>query len=256
MGSPNDEAVGTATLGIVGDGALADEIRDSVEADANAVGGPASEAVAADREAVIAVGETALLETVREGVEVPVLPVDAGPGYGGVDADAAATAVESLLADEFETVTRSVLSVAVGGERVGPAMADVMLVTAEPARISEYAVRSRGELVSRFRADGVVVSTPTGSHGYGRSAGGPILEPGTGVVGVVPVAPFAVDVDNWVVSAERPVELTVERDEGEVSLSLDDRQVRAVPPHTTVEVAEDGAVELVRVAESRPFFER
>src|SRR6056297_2760021 len=225
MGSANDESVGTATLGIAGDGALADEIRDAVETDAAAVRGPASDVLAADPAAVVAVGETALLALVRERVSVPVLPVDAGPGYGGIEPDAATVAVQAVLANEFETVERSVLSVSVGGERVGPALADVMLVTTEPARISEYAVRSRGEQVSRFRADGVVISTPTGSHGYGRSAGGPLVEPDSGVVCVVPVAPFAVDFDHWVVSAERPVELSVERDEGEVSLALDDREV-------------------------------
>jgi NAD+ kinase len=255
MGSANDEAVGTAALGIAGDGALAEEIRETVASEATAVRGPADEVLAADPEAAVAVGESALLALVRERVDVPVLPIDAGPGYGGVERDAAAAAVEALLADEFETASRSVLSISVDDERVGFAMADVMLVTAEPARISEYAVRSRGELVSRFRADGVVVSTPTGSHGYGRNAGGPILEPDTGVVGVVPVAPFAVDVDHWVVSAERPVELTVERDEGEVSLLLDDSHAHAVPPHTTVEIAEDRDIELVRVADSRRFFE-
>lgn len=254
MGSANDEEVGAATLGVVGEGALADDVCETVEAEA--VRGPASEVLAADPAAVVAVGESALLSLVRNGVSVPVLPIDAGPGYGGVARDAATEAVETLVGDEFETVRRTLLSVSVGGERVGRALADVTLVTAEPARISEYAVRARDEEVSRFRADGVVVSTPTGSHGYGRSAGGPILQPDTGVVGVVPVAPFAVDVDHWVVSAERPVELTVERDEGAVSLLLDDRRARGVAPHTTVEVVEDGALELVRVPASPPFFGR
>ena len=251
------------TLGIVGEGALADRIRDAVAADSAVATGPASEVVAADPDAVVAVGESALLALVRADVDAPVLPVDAGPGYGGIAADDATDggdgptpSVEALLAREFETASRAVLGVSVGGERVGRALADVMLVTTEPARISEYAVRSRGERVSRFRADGVVVSTPTGSHGYGRSAGGPLLEPESDVVGVVPVAPFAVDVDHWVVSADRPVELTVERDEGAVSLLLDDEAVRQVSPHTPVEVVEDGTLDLVRVAESRPFFER
>jgi NAD+ kinase len=252
MGSANDEEVGPATLGVVGEGALADDVCETVET----VRGPATEVLAADPAAVVALGEAALLSLVREGVEVPILPIDAGAGYGGVAREAAGGAVEALLGDEFETVRRTLLSVSVGGERVGRALADVTLVTAEPARISEYAVRSRDEEVSRFRADGVVVSTPTGSHGYGRSAGGPVVQPDTGVVGVVPVAPFAVNVDHWVLSAEQPVELTVERDEGAVSLLLDDRRTRGVSPHTTVEVVADGAVELVRVPASPPFFDR
>jgi NAD+ kinase len=244
------------TLGIVGDGALADRIRETAEAaDAVVTHGPESDALA-DSDAVVAVGESSLLAVVREEVRAPVLPVETGPGYGGVSEEGAIPAVERLLAGEFDTTGRAVLDVSVGDEYVGPALADVMLVTTEPARISEYAVRSRGERVSCFRADGVAVSTPTGSHGYGRSAGGPLLEPGTDVVGVVPVAPFAVNVDNWVLSTDRPVTLTVERDEGEVSLLLDDRAERTVAPHAPVEVSAGEPLDLVRVAESRPFFER
>ncbi|MFC4449690.1 ATP-NAD kinase [Halorussus aquaticus] len=275
------------TLGIVGESAVADWIRDAAETETDVAHASASAVVAADPESVVAVGESALLALGREGLDAPVLPVDAGPGYGGVSLDASesgptgddsdstdtptstddstptkaererlSSALDALLAREFDTDSRTLLAVTVDGERVGPALADVMLITAEPARISEYAVRSRGERVARFRADGVVVSTPTGSLGYGRNAGGPLLEPGSGVVGVVPVAPFAVNVDHWVLSADRPVTLTVERDEGEVSLLLDDRTVRRVSPHTAVEVVEDGSLDVVRVTESRPFFER
>lgn len=284
---------GDRPVGVVADDAradLADRIADAIaDASENAAGtsddggeappavrGSAGEVVAADPGSVVAVGESSLLALVRAGVSAPVLPVAAGPGYGGVGDDGyggtrseadgvgvdpaeeslVLAAVEALVAGEFGTESRTVLDVSVGGERVGRALADATLVTAEPARISEYAVETPDERVARFRADGVVVSTPTGSHGYGRSAGGPVLEPGSGVVSVVPVAPFAVNVDRWVVSADEPVALTVERDEGEVSLLVDDRTVRSVPPETPVELVADGTLDVVRTPESRPFFER
>ncbi|WP_135828016.1 NAD(+)/NADH kinase [Halorussus halobius] len=244
------------TVGVVGDRPLADRLRDVASSrDAECVAGSADEVVAGDPDAVVAVGEPSLLAVVRAGVSAPVLPIAAGPGYGSVDESDATAAVDALFAGEYATEARAVLAVAVGGERVGRALADVMLVTAEPARISEYAVRSSGEQVARVRADGVVVSTPTGSHGYGRSVGGPLLEPGSGVVSAVAVAPFAVNVDHWVLSSADPVELAVERDEGEVSLLLDDRTSRSVPPETPVEVVADGALELARPFEAR-FFER
>lgn len=247
-------------VGVVGgdsvDSALVDRVSETVERAAELESGTAAAVLSADPETVVAVGESALLELVREGVEAPVLPVAAGPGYGGVPGDEATAAVEDLLAGEFETDPRAVLRASVDGERVGRALADAMLVTTEPARISEYAVRSGDERVARFRADAVAVSTPTGSHGYGRSVGGPLLEPGSDVVGVVPVAPFAVDMDHWVLSTDEPVALTVERDEGEVSLLLDDRTVRPVPPNTPVEIGRDGTVDLAAVEATRPFFER
>jgi NAD+ kinase len=245
------------TVGVVGDGPLADRVREVAAADGESVtDGPDSDVLAADPDAVVAVSESALLALAREDVAVPVLPVEAGPGYGGVGEDDLTDAVESLIAGEFDAESRAMLDVSVGDERVGRALADVMLVTTEPARISEYAIRSGDERVEQFRADGVVVSTPTGSHGYGRNAGGPLLEPGSGVVGVVPVAPFAVNADHWVLSADRPLTLSVERDEGEVSLLLDDRVVREVTPHTSVEVSRDGTISVARVPESRSFFER
>jgi NAD+ kinase len=244
-------------LGVVGDGALADRVREVADAEEAAVTrGPASDVLAAGPDAVVPVGDSALLALVREGLAVPVLPIDAGPGYGGVSETDLTPAVETLLAGEFDTESRTTLGVSVGGEHVGRALADAMLVTTEPARISEYAIRAGDEVVEQFRADGVVVSTPTGSHGYGRSAGGPLLEPGSGVVGVVPVAPFAVNADHWVLSADRPVTLSVERDEGAVSLLLDDRTVQEVPTHTPVEVSAAGTMTVARVPESRPFFER
>lgn len=245
------------TLGVVGDGELADRVRESVGSGAEfAPPDSAAEVLETDPEAVVAVGEPALLALVRAAIEVPVLPVAVGPGYGSVPEADAVAGVESLLADEFETDPRTTLAASVEGERVGRALADATLVTTEPARISEYAIRSRDERVARFRADGVVVSTPTGSPGYARNAGGPLLEPGTGAVGVVPIAPFAVNADHWVLSAADPVALSVERDEGEVSLLLDDRTVQEVSPHTTVELVGDDPIRLARVAESRPFFDR
>lgn len=249
-----------SSVGVVTDGEadadLADRVHEAVGHDAQTVHGSASDVLAADPEAVVAIGESPLLSLVRERVSVPVLPVAAGPGYGGVGESEVSSAVEALLAEEYDTESRRVLRVSVDGERAGRALADAMLVTTEPARISEYGVRSRGERVAGFRADGVVVSTPTGSHGYGRSAGGPLVAPDSGVVSVVPVAPFAVNVDHWVVSADGPVELTVERDEGEVSLLLDDRRVQSIEPGTPVEVVAADALTLVRVAESGRFFER
>jgi hypothetical protein len=65
-----------------------------------------------------------------------------------------------------------------------------------------------------------------------------------------------VNVDYWVLSADRSVTLTVERDEGEVSLLLDDGAERAIRPNTPVEVTAGDPLDLVSVPESRAFFER
>nr|WP_305882927.1 hypothetical protein [Halobellus rarus] len=117
-------------------------------------------------------------------------------------------------------------------------------MTSAPARISEYGIESPDGWTESVRSDGVVVATPLGSAGYARAVGGPLLAPETGLV-TVPVSPYAMHTDNWVVRS--PVRLTVERDEAEVVLRLDDSvAIESVPPHTPVEVGIDRELSLVR----------
>ncbi|WP_440008774.1 ATP-NAD kinase [Halomicrococcus sp. SG-WS-1] len=242
------------TVGVVGESDLATRVADAVrDADGTVERGTAATVLDADPSVVVAPGEPAVLDAVRAGTSVPVLAVAAGPELASVPESDVEEAVADLLADEWSTTERPLLSVRIDGERVARALYDAMLVTSEAARISEYAVRTSHSDVDQFRADGVVVATPTGSTGYAYDAGGPAVEPETDVLSVVPVAPFAIHLGNWVLSG--PVTLSVERDDGEVSLYADDRKVAEVPPRTPVELAYDGAVELVTVEGSRRFFE-
>lgn len=192
---------------------------------------------------------------------VPTLSVD-GPGPLSVPRSALPAAVAAHARGETWTVPHPVLAATLDGDRVGTAVADVSLMTAEPARISEYAVavdpvggRNRGDRDDRraggdgtvpvdgFRADGVVVATPLGSAGYGRDAGGPLLGSVPGLA-VVPVAPFTTDPDAYVVPPD--VHLTVERDDTGVTLLVDDREVTAVDPGDVVRVATAATFPLVR----------
>ncbi|WP_435360645.1 hypothetical protein [Haloarchaeobius sp. DFWS5] len=234
------------TIGVVG--ASESERRARVEAavtDARAslVTGDASHVVEPSPTFVVAVGERALCSLVNVGVDAPVLAVDAGSGVPSVPVETVPEAIRSVLTGETARDARRCFDVAIDGE-THPALYDVTLVTTEPARISEYAVRSGGDLVSRFRADGVVVATPTGSHGYAGAAGSPLLEPGTGTATVVPIAPFSIQHDHWILS-DRAVDLSVERDEGPVSLFVDDRPVHEVGTDVTVSLTPGASLDLL-----------
>ncbi|WP_255150504.1 ATP-NAD kinase [Halorarius halobius] len=238
------------TVGVVGD-------HEAVVAAVERAGGrpkvaDARTVAATDAAVVVAIGEAGLLAAVRAGVTAPILPVESGRAVRSVPGMAVAPAVERLVEGEFESVDYPVLAVEspLGTAR---ALQDVMLVTAEPARISEYTVRFDGERVGRFRADGVVVATPAGSQGYAGAAGSPVVRPGADVLSVVPVSPFATDQDDWVLPMDG-VELTVERDETPVELLADDRTAGAVVPGETVRVARDDTVSLAVVPESYGVF--
>ncbi|MFC4358768.1 hypothetical protein ACFO0N_12525 [Halobium salinum] len=207
-----------------------------------------------DADLVLAVGAESVAEAARADAERPVLPVDADAGrYGVTTAELAGSdaegALDTLLAGEWRTVDHPTASVHVADEPVTEAALDTLLVTTEPARISEYAVRFGGEAVTSFRADGVVVATPLGSGGYARAAGGPLLAPDAGM-SVVPVSAFATRRDCWVAGDD--VTLTVERDEGDVSLVVDGRSVRPVDPGERVTVSPDAQATLVHAPDLRP----
>ncbi|WP_136716073.1 NAD(+)/NADH kinase [Halorientalis salina] len=201
--------------------------------------GALSTVLSSSPDVLVTVGEGSLLDlTARETVpDVPVLPVNAGTGVQSVPLSGIDGAIEALLDGAGGTHSRPVLAAMADGIERGRALCDLMLVTADPARISEYSVRTDGDLVAQFRADGVVVATPLGSHGYARSNGAPIVARDTGVVSVVPIAPFAIDADHWILPADG-LTLTVERDDAPVELLADDRRGDCVPPDTPLSVAQ------------------
>lgn len=207
-------------------------------------------------------GEAALSAVARASPPVPVLPVGSIAGIETVDADDLSDAIAAVLAGEAHDRTRSTLELEFGfadaseaagsgddesndrsdrmetGER---ALFDVTLVTDTPARISEFSVRSRGESVATFRADGVVVSTPAGSHGYASAIDGPQLSAAVDAVAVTPIAPFVTRTRRWVLP-EDGVTLTVERDEGDVRVVVDERSVGTIAVGDTVTVSKAGTL--------------
>lgn len=208
----------------------------------------------ADADLVVADGRRGVVDLVRTAPDALVLPVDAGPGVRSVGRDAVGRAVAAVAAGESGTVERPVLSVRVGDRDPVPAVFDVTLVTSEPARISEYAVRSGDRRVDGFRADGVVVATPAGSHGYAAAAGGPVVTPERGVVSVTPIAPFVTDGEGWILSDES-LTLSVERDEGDVSLLVDGREEGTVTTGDAARVSRDGTLTVAVVEESAAFYD-
>ena len=223
------------------------------DAGARACEGDAESVLTADPDVVVAVGDAAVLSVARAAPDARIVPVDAGRGFRSVPGESIAAAVEHVLDDEFSTRSYPVLRVEHDGERVAQAVADVTLLTADVAHISEYAITAEGDHVAQFRADGVIVATPAGSPGYARRVGSPVVAPGAGVGSITPIAPFATDPDHWVLPLA-DVRLTVERDETTVTLLADDRDVATIEKGEPVAITPDGSATVAVVPESRPRF--
>lgn len=104
---------------------------------------------------------------------------------------------------------------------LGSALNEVAVLKQDSASMVSVEARIDGELIADYSADGLLVSTPTGSTGYNLSAGGPILAPGTGVWAITPVAAHTLTMRPLVVSDESTVTLTVNSRSGSFLLSLD-----------------------------------
>src|SRR5690606_9478582 len=110
------------------------------------------------------------------------------------------------------------------------------VVTSDGARLIQIEARADGQLVTIYHADGLIVSTPTGSTAYSLSAGGPILLPGLDALLLTPICPHTLTQRPLVVPdaavleiaplAGAPARLTVDGQEGEALAAGDRVRVR------------------------------
>lgn len=134
-------------------------------------------------------------------------------------------ALESIIAGEYEIDRRVMLEVEHWRERekliTGRVLNDVVINKAALARIIDIDVKLNELFVNTFRADGLIVSTPTGSTAYNLSAGGPIIYPSMNAVVLTPICPFTLTNRPIVVPDSATIELTLQNENEGVVLSLD-----------------------------------
>ena len=80
------------------------------------------------------------------------------------------------------------------------AMNEVVIMTNQPAKILQFEIQVDGEIIEEVRADGLIVSTPSGSTAYSMSAGGPIVDPKVAGFIIIPICPYKLGVRPFVVS--------------------------------------------------------
>ncbi|MEZ3551363.1 MAG: NAD(+)/NADH kinase [Muribaculaceae bacterium] len=103
------------------------------------------------------------------------------------------------------------------------ALNEMAFLKEEGASMISVRTNVDGYFLAEYRADGLIVSTPTGSTAYNLAAGGPILKPTLDCVVLSPVAPHTLTVRPLVVGGDSELELTVESRTGAFRLSLDGR---------------------------------
>ena len=174
-------------------------------------------------------GDGTMIATARmvSDTEVPVM----GVNYGGLGylaefpLEDLFPALDGVLEGKYRVQKRLMLSVELwrGEELVtrNRVLNDVVVNKSALARIIEIEAYLNQQFVNLFRADGLIVATPTGSTAYNLSAGGPIIFPSMNAVVITPICPFTLSNRPIVVPDDSAIELRLITKNEEVALTLD-----------------------------------
>ncbi len=164
---------------------------------------------------------------------------------------------ENVLAGRYTISSRVILNYRLftrGKEqpvRRGKAFNDLVINRGSLARLINFKVSWGDDNSWHVRADGLVVSTPTGSTGYCVSAGGPLIYPGLDVFVITPVCPFLSTVPPLVLPFEHPLCITVMPNSGDVYLTLDGQRGQELQEGDRIEISRaDTRIRLIHATTS------
>jgi NAD+ kinase len=175
-------------------------------------------------------GDGTLLSVARQAPSgVPIIGVNMGTlGFlTEIPVEEFPEVLEQVLAGDYlaeKRVTFDVVAWSEGVESRYRVLNDAVINKGALARIIEISVTVGGRFVSTFRADGMIVSTPTGSTAYNLSAGGPIVYPTMSAILLTPICPHMLSNRPVVLPDNQAIELTIVAGDEEVYLTLDGQE--------------------------------
>jgi NAD+ kinase len=181
---------------------------------------------------VVAGGDGTILRVVGQLGEVvkPIFGINVG-ALGFLTCASSSTyreAVECIAKDRINFSQRALLEarVRLGEKQTAKMIAlnDAVLSRGELSRLVLLRTLVNGETLTEFNADGLIVATPTGSTAYSLSAGGPILDPESGVFVITPICPHVLTNRSIIVANESTIEIEASDPDYPVFLTLDGRK--------------------------------
>ena len=160
-------------------------------------------------------GDGTLLQAARDtlGLGIPLLGVNLGTlGFlAEIEKNDIDQALDKLLADDFTSEERMLLSGSIvrDGEKIydGHALNDIVVGRSGHLMVLPVQLMVNGQQLVSYLADGMIVSTPTGSTAYNLSAGGPIVSPAARLMVVTPICPHTLNTRSVILSPEDQVEI-------------------------------------------------
>lgn len=194
---------------------------------------------------VVVGGDGSLLSAARMAIQVNVPVIGINRGRLGFLTDISPQNIEhhlgAVLNGKYEEEHRFLLHTSIhDGETIyfhGDALNDVVLGRGNETHLIEFDVFINQRFVSRYRSDGMILSTPTGSTAYALSAGGPIMHPQLNAIVLVPMFSHSLSSRPIVVDGEVKIDLKIsERNESDLRISCDGHESRLVKPGQLVSI--------------------
>ena len=133
--------------------------------------------------------------------EIPIFGINMGTvGFlTEIEAKDTFKALDEILKGDYYKEKRTRLVVSHENNNF-TAMNEVVVMTDKPAKMQHFEIQVDGEIIEEVRADGLIISTPSGSTAYSMSAGGPIVDPKVGGFIIIPICPYKLGARPFVVS--------------------------------------------------------
>lgn len=208
-------------------------------------------------------GDGTLLGTARRtaGLGIPILGVNMGHlGFiTDMEAQDLYSSLDQLCRGEYLVEPRMMLDAEVwrAGQSVARfiALNDVVIAKGPLSRAIALETYVDNEYLAAYRADGIIISTSTGSTAYSLSAGGPITSPDLDLMIVTPICPHTLYARPFITADRRVIRVILKSDPPEVMLTIDGQTGFALQKADEVRVTRaDAVTNLVRLR-NRPFFE-
>jgi len=155
-------------------------------------------------------GDGTLLRTLHR-TKLPVMGINVGSlGFlMDIPPEKIGEALEELLEGNYVIEERTRLKTLLNDERLPDATNEAVIATSTPSKIQEFDFFIDMDWAQSLRADGIIISTPTGSTSYALSAGGAVLDPRVSALEIVPIAPFRINSRPFIIPDSSTISLKV-----------------------------------------------
>lgn len=143
---------------------------------------------------------------------------------------------EQVLKGNYELEERRVMEVTMGAKTLSAINEVVISKGGILTKLVKIGLYSNGDFVNTYRADGVIIATPTGSTGYSLSAGGPIIKPTLNAMLVTPIAPHNLSLRPVVIDGNEELVCSIEDLDQVGYLTVDGEQICKISPENKIKI--------------------